>query len=173
MPDSSALYQQLSSDHIAALGRLARAYEADPEKRRDLLQDIHFGLWRSFEHFDGRCSLRTWIYRVAHNIAATHVSRQLRGKSIRLVSLDEAESIPHPSASYTTVDRQQSLERLFMLVQQLEPIDRQVIVCYLEELDAAAIAEITGLSAPNVATKVHRIKNILARRFHEGGQHGD
>src|SRR5262245_4452419 len=144
MPDSSELYQQLSPDHIAALCRLARAYEADPEKRRDLLQDIHFGLWRSFEHFDGRCSLRTWIYRVAHNIAATHVTRQLRGKSIALVSLDDAEHIPQPSASHTALDRQQSLERLFMLIQQLEPIDRQVIVCYLEELNAAAIAEITG-----------------------------
>src|SRR5215470_16569564 len=115
MRDPSALYQQLSSDHIAALGRLARAYEADPEKRRDLLQDIHFGLWRSFEHFDGRCSLRTWIYRVAHNVAATHVSRQLRGKTVALVSLDEAEGLAHPSGGPAAVDMRQSLERLFVL----------------------------------------------------------
>jgi RNA polymerase sigma-70 factor (ECF subfamily) len=46
-----------------------------------------------------------------------------------------------------------------------------VILLYLEGLDAASIGEITGISAGNVATKIHRIKNILVRRFHEGGRH--
>ena len=54
------LYEEAAATFGAALGRLARAYEADPEKRRDLLQEIHLALWRSFEGFDGRCSLRTW-----------------------------------------------------------------------------------------------------------------
>jgi RNA polymerase sigma-70 factor (ECF subfamily) len=40
-------------------------------------------------------------------------------------------------------------------------------------MDAASIGEITGLSPGNVATKIHRIKNILARRFHQGGRHGE
>jgi RNA polymerase sigma-70 factor (ECF subfamily) len=49
-------------------------------------------------------------------------------------------------------------------VQQLKPLDRQLTVLYLEGLDAASIAEVTGMSANNVATKVHRIKKILAAR---------
>ncbi|MGZ7060254.1 MAG: RNA polymerase sigma factor, partial [Candidatus Angelobacter sp.] len=65
------------------------------------------------------------------------------------------------------------LEKLLKLIQQLKPLDRQVILSYLEDLDAASIAEITGISAGNVATKIHRIKNILTRRFHEGGSHGE
>jgi len=44
-----------------------------------------------------------------------------------------------------------------------------VILSYLEGLDAATIGEITGLTSGNVATKIHRIKNMLARQFHEGG----
>jgi RNA polymerase sigma-70 factor, ECF subfamily len=47
-----------------------------------------------------------------------------------------------------------------------------VIISYLEDMDAVSIGEITGLSPANVAMKIHRIKNILARRFHEGGSHG-
>jgi N-acetylneuraminic acid mutarotase len=43
---------------------------------RDLLQEIHFQLWRSFAHFDHRCSLRTWVYRVAHNVADLPLARQ-------------------------------------------------------------------------------------------------
>ena len=42
------------------------------------------------------------------------------------------------------------------------------MLLYLEDLDALEIAEVTGLSAVNVATKVHRIKKVLAARFFEG-----
>jgi len=48
----------------------------------------------------------------------------------------------------------------------LKPLDCQVMLLYLEQLDAASIAEITGLSAANVATKVRRIKQLLIQRFH-------
>ena len=46
------------------------------------------------------------------------------------------------------------------------------MLLYLEQLDAASIAEITGLSSANVATKMHRIKQLLIERFHEGKNHG-
>jgi len=66
-------YRQSASEYGTALDRLAYAYEADPDRRRDLLQEIHLALWRSLEKFNGQCSLRTWIYRVAHNVATSHV----------------------------------------------------------------------------------------------------
>lgn len=53
------------------------------------------------------------------------------------------------------------------LVQRLKPEDREVILAYLEGMEAAEIGELTGISARNVATKVHRVKNLLARNFHE------
>jgi RNA polymerase sigma-70 factor, ECF subfamily len=72
----------------------------------------------------------------------------------------------------TCLWRSGALEQLLALVQTLEPLDRRVILLYLEDVDAASIGEITGLSAGNVATKVHRIKQILSRRFHQGVNHG-
>ena len=45
---------------------------------------------------------------------------------------------------------------------------RQVILAWLEGMDAVAIGELTGLSGRNVATKVHRIKTLLARNFNDG-----
>jgi RNA polymerase sigma-70 factor, ECF subfamily len=70
------------------------------------------------------------------------------------------------------VDEQRALERLLGLIHRLRPPDRQVILLWLEGVDAAGIGEVTGLSAGNVATKVHRIKRLLSERFHEGGRHG-
>ena len=142
------LYEEAAGNFSAALERLTRAYEADPDHRRDLLQEIHIALWRSFATFDQRCSLRTWVYRVAHNVGASHVARQYRNRLLTLVGL-------------------------FDLIQKLKPLDRDVILSYLEGLDAEEIGEITGLSPRNVATKIHRIKNILARFHNEGGQIGD
>jgi RNA polymerase sigma-70 factor, ECF subfamily len=162
------LYQEAAQTHGAALERMARAYEADPDIRRDLLQDIHVALWRSFQGFDGRCSIRTWVYRVAHNVAASHVIQQKRARSQTLVGLEELENLPDTHSGQPAVDRHQALNDLIELIQRLKPLDRQVILAYLEGLDAAAIGEVTGLSAGNVATKIHRIKAVLARWFQQG-----
>jgi RNA polymerase sigma-70 factor (ECF subfamily) len=164
------LYRAAADRYGAALERLARAYEADPEKRRDLIQEIHFQLWRSFQQFDARCSARTWVYRIAHHVAASHVLRERRNFS-HLVSLEELEKLPDKDQGQFAADRRVNLNRLSILIQQLKPLDRQVIISYLEDMDAAAIGEITGLSSGNVAMRIHRIKNILARRFREGGSH--
>src|ERR1700728_995638 len=45
-------FEEAIALHGAALERLARAYEADPETRRDLLQEIHIALWKSLDRFD-------------------------------------------------------------------------------------------------------------------------
>ena len=172
-PTQDDLYREAADTYGAALERLSRAYEADAEVRRDLLQDIHIALWRSFQGFDGRCSLRTWVYRVAHNTAVSHVLRQRRNSLQPLVGLEELENLPDLREGDLTADRRYALERLLELVQSLKPLDRQVILSYLEGLDAASIGEITGISPGNVATKIHRIKNVLARRFQEGGRYGE
>lgn len=161
------LYQQATATYGDALDRLVRAYELDSEKRRDLLQEIHLALWRSFEKFEGRCSLRTWVYRIAHNIATSHVIRQHRANS-RLVSLEEIDTIAQQSDAHAA-DRL-DLERLLQLIHQLNPPDRELMLLYLEDLDAGAIGEIIGISAVNVRSKIHRIKTLLGRRFHDGGQ---
>lgn len=161
-------YLEAAATYGAAIQRLARAYEADNDKQRDLLQELHLALWRSLKGFDGRCSLRTWVYRVAHNAATTYVIHQRRHHASSLVSLEELVSLADPAEGQGAADQRHSLERLTELIQQLNPLDRQVILCYLEGLDAASTAEITGISPGNVATKIHRIKNVLAQRFHQG-----
>jgi RNA polymerase sigma-70 factor (ECF subfamily) len=164
-------YAEAAAAFGAAIGRLARAYEAHADARGDLIQDIHLALWRSFAGFDGRCSLRTWVYRVAHNTAAGYLAKRRRGRAERLASLDELEDLADADDPESAVGERHALERLMRLVQALQPPDRQVVLLYLEDLDAAAIGEITGLSAGAVATKIHRLKAVLARRFAEGGAH--
>lgn len=117
--DPEILYVQAVEEFGAALARLARGYEAAPDRRKELLQDIHAELWHSFVRFDGRCLLRTWVYQVAHNT-------------------------------------------------RLKPLDREVILLYLEDWSADEIAQVSGISPVHVAVKVHRIKQLLTRLFQAG-----
>jgi RNA polymerase sigma-70 factor, ECF subfamily len=164
------LYRAAADQSGSSLERLATSYEADAEKRRDLVQDIHFQLWRSFQRYDARCSLRTWTYRVAHHVAVSHIVRERRIFST-LVSLEELETLVDKDQGQLAAEQRINLGRLSTLVQRLKPLDRQVIICWLEDMDAASIGEITGLSSGNVAMRIHRIKNILKRRFRQGGLH--
>jgi RNA polymerase sigma factor (sigma-70 family) len=149
----------------AALARLAAAYEANPTERDDLLQEIHLQLWRSLRIIDGRCSLRTWVYRVAHNVAASHVLKARRRGWLGLDDLAQAGIADEGPGPEATADRRLALDKLLALVRRLAPLDRQVMLLYLEDLDGAAIAEITGHSPGAVATRVSRIKALLVKNF--------
>ena len=162
-------WRQTAVEYGAALERLAWAYEADPDRRRDLVQEIHLALWRSFGSFDARCSLRTWVYRVAHNVATSHVIRQKKRNALVFLTLEEIEAQPALQNVEEFADRQQILARVLALVQRLEFLDRQLILAYLEGFDAESMSQITGLSAANIWTRIHRIKNVLVRQFHSGG----
>jgi RNA polymerase sigma-70 factor (ECF subfamily) len=161
------LYETAIVEFGRAIDRLAAGYEADPEKRQDLRQEIHFRLWKSFEVFDRRCSLKTWIFRVAHNTAASYAGRERRSNAV-LVGLEEVERIAWRGDAEPDIDQQRALQQLSQLLLKLKPLDRQIMICYLEEMEMAHIAEITGISPANVAMKVHRIKSILSRRFGKG-----
>ncbi len=170
MENRDRLYDDTIATYGAALQRLAKGYEADPDLRQDLLQQIYIAIWRSFASYDRLCSLRTWAYRVAHNAAASHV---LRGKrtSSRWVSLEALEMEPAFRDVEADADRAHSLTKLLHLIGNLKPLDRQTFLLYLEGETAPSIAEVTGLSAANVATKLHRIRKLLIERFNEGAEH--
>ncbi len=168
--EQDTLYGQAITEHGTMIRRLGRGYEADPERRRDLLQDIHLELWRSLELFDGRCALRTWTYRVAHNVAASHIVRQRR-MAARLVDLEALDTEPAPIDGEAQADHRHAAQTLLDLIHLLRPADRQIILLYLEGETAAEISEVTGLSPSNIATKVHRIKKLPHQQYIEGNSH--
>lgn len=160
-------YLEAASLYGAPLERMARAYEADPSRRQDLLQDVHVAIWRSLLTFDGRCSLRTWVYRVAHYTATKHM---LANRRVRLHEMHTLDDIPDVEDVRTVPGisvEDDSLRRLLTLIERLKPLDRQVILMYLEDFSAESIGEVVGLSPNNIATKIHRVKKLLASMFHE------
>ena len=162
--DQDRLYIQAQAEHGESLRRLVRGYESDADRQRDLLQEMHIELWRSLNRFDHRCSLRTWVYRVANNVGADHLAKR-RKVSERLVELEALSFDPTVQAGEAQERRREELAELQALIHQLTPLDRQIILLYLEGATAAEIADVTGLAPGNTATKIHRIKKLLHRNF--------
>jgi len=165
------LYHAAAAEFGNAIGRLAYAYECDPHKRKDLVQDIHFELWRSFKIFDGRASLRTWVYRIAHNTGASHILKNKRISQNTYLNIDDIGELPDQIDYIDAFERIDQIDQLMGLIQRLNPADRQTITLYLEGLDAASIGDVLGISAGAVATKIHRIKHKLSDLFRKGGAH--
>jgi RNA polymerase sigma-70 factor (ECF subfamily) len=167
--DQDARYSNAARRYGAAIERLARGYEADAELRRDLVQEIHAALWRSYSYFEGQCSERSWVYRIAHNVAVSHLIARQRLKRESLAGLDEVEMLPDGGDLEHEMAGRRIVERLLVTIHRLAPADRQVMLLYLEDLSAAEIGDVTGMSAGAVAVRIHRIKALLAKPYAEKG----
>ena len=181
--EQERLFAKVTDEHGPALQRLCHGHERCPALRQDLLQEVLLGIWRSLERYRGDCSLRTWVYRVAHNVAIRHVDRERRRrhKLTLRTNADEpdrsAAQLP-PDAGRTAeceLEHAHRIERMRQLIAGLRPLDRQLILLYLEGITQAEIAEITGLSRQNISTRIGRIKQGLMTANHRhpthGGQH--
>ena len=159
----ATLYHQAGEQFAPAIARLARAMERDADKARDLEQDIHLELWRSFARFDGNCALKTWVFRVAHNVAADHVGRASRRPAT--VEIDEIETLPVAHGGESEAAATHALTRLHAIIRTLPLLDAQVILLWLEGHSGADIADVTGLSSGAVATRLSRLREKLAAQF--------
>jgi RNA polymerase sigma-70 factor (ECF subfamily) len=166
--DLEALFEKVAAEFAAPLTRLARAHEVDTHLQQDLLQEIHIALWRSHAAFGGRCSLRTWVYRVAHNVAATHVMRNRRRQLHRLTTLDDIDLAGATPDVDAELDETRAMKKINALIQALKPLDRQVIILHLEGLAADEIADIAGISLAHTYTKLTRIRQLLAAKIGAG-----
>jgi len=157
-----AVFVGLTRQYGASLERTCRGYERDEELRVELVQEVWLGLWRGLRGFRGNSSLRTWVFRVCHNLAVTHIARRVRDPNQADLDIDGlADRLESVEGA---LDRRRSRRVLADLIRELKPPDRQLMLLYLEGLSHREIAEITGLSPSNVTTRTARIKVALGRK---------
>lgn len=168
-PTANTLYYEAADQFAHAMQRLARVTEANAERRLDLLQDMHFHLWKSLAAFDGRCSLKTWVYRVIHNVAASNVDRERR-RPVDGVDFSQLDQLPSRTDLSGLIERGDALTKLHAWIRKLNSTDRQIMTLYLEELSAGEISDVTGFKPGAIATRVSRLKSKLALDFKEASR---
>jgi RNA polymerase sigma-70 factor (ECF subfamily) len=158
--------EQLLATYGAALLRLTAGYADHPADREDLFQDIQMALWRALPRFRGDSSERTWVYRIAHNVAITNSIRRKRRREDALVERWDHRGTPE--TEYADTERRRLLVQA---VQQLEGSDKQIVLSYLEGLPSHEIAEIVGLTGGAVNTRLSRLRTRLAELVKQGVPH--
>lgn len=159
--DHRATFLRIFDRYGPALERLAGAYVAAREDREDLVQEIAAALWKALPGYRGDASERTWLYRIAHNVALTASARQRR-RDQREIRPDEPLDLP--SAGASAEQHMLAGERRRMLLAAIRGLaapDRQITVLHLEGLSGAEIAEIAGLAEGAVATRLTRVREKL------------
>ena len=145
-------FQGLLETYSAALRRLCSVYAVDPADQQDLFQEILLALWKSSPHFRGDSSVRTWLYRIAHNVAVT-ASIRTRRKRLHEVQTDELPPL--------APDVDERREQLLDAVRRLGPVDRELVVLYLEGLSNREIGDVLGMTEGTAAVKLTRVRQRL------------
>ncbi|BFI95670.1 MAG: sigma-70 family RNA polymerase sigma factor [Rhodanobacter sp.] len=156
-------FEALWREHRGIVLKVASVYARGAEERRDLAQEIGAQLWRAFASYDERrAKFGTWLYRIALNVAISHLRRS-GGEAARFEPLDEMHL--ETVAGETAMEPDERLVALYAFIGELDALNRALILLYLEDRSYAEIADVLGISATNVATKINRIKTRLRGRM--------
>ena len=123
----------------------------------DLYQEVVLNIWKAYPKFRKECKVSTWIYRIALNTCISFIRKEKKIPELVTLNpdvntiLDESDPI------------HDMLKQLYYMINQLGQLDKSIILLYLEEKSYEEIAEITGLTVTNVATKLSRIKDKLKK----------
>ncbi|MEP7255000.1 MAG: sigma-70 family RNA polymerase sigma factor [Ferruginibacter sp.] len=140
--------------------KVASFYTDSNEDRDDLVQEIIYNLWKSFETFKQNSGLSTWMYRVAMNVSIFHLKKNK--KKVTSVPLGlEVSGLPETEGD----DNEERLQKLRQQIQHLNLFDKGILMLYLENKSHEEIAEIIGISKTNVGTKLSRIKEKLRQQI--------
>ena len=142
--------------------KICNTFCYDTCNRKDLEQEIIYQIYKSLKKFKGEAKLSTWIYKVALNTAISF-SREEDKHTNNRIDINHL-IIAYPESDYDT-ETDKNIEKLFQYINDLDELDRAIIILYLEKVKYKEIAAIMGITETNVSTKINRIKNILRKKF--------
>ena len=136
--------------------KIASVYTNNTDDKNDLVQEIIYQLWKSYESFNHQSSLSTWMYRVALNVAIYQL--KVSKKRVLTVPID-GQVLDYYEIDESQIDEKWKVFRQH--IDNLNLLDKGIVMLYLDHKSYDQIAEIIGISTSNVGTKLSRIKEKL------------
>lgn len=156
-------FEQLVERCDALIARICYMYASDSDHFADLRQETLIHLWKGFGKFRGESSESTWVYRTCLNTCISNYRSNRRHKE-GAVSIDEVFDLADDESSR---QRMEQLQLLYRLIDTLDPLDKALVMLWLDERTYDEIAEITGIGRNTIASRLHRIRHKLAKRADE------
>ncbi|MBK9734728.1 MAG: sigma-70 family RNA polymerase sigma factor [Saprospiraceae bacterium] len=150
-------FLQIINANRGLIFKVCNLYCYEQEDKKDLFQEILLQMWKSYSGFRGDSALSTWVYRVAINTAVTYIKKNRRTvrQSDEIIHLDIPDLLD-------SEDEEEKTSMLHDAINQLDAIEKSIILLYLEDKSYHEISEITGFSKTNVGVKLNRIKTKLS-----------
>jgi len=156
---SKTEFIDILKEHKAILYKISRSYCSDLDDRKDLEQEIVIQIWKSLKNYKDDYKLSTWIYRVGLNVAISHLRKDGNRKK-KLEPIGESIfDLPEDNVEHEILSEQMKV--LYDLINQLNTLNKALIILHLEGKFHKEISEIIGISETNVGTKLSRIKSSL------------
>lgn len=150
-------FEELVKQYKRTIYSVCYIFSRDNEEVNDMFQEIIVRLWLGFDQFKKQSSVNTWVYRIALNTA---INCDKRSKHrLQTVSLN-ADIDPYDPQDTSF----EQVHQLHALIQQLDVMDRGLVMLWLEGISYDEIAAIMGISVANVGIKLHRIKERLIQK---------
>ncbi len=172
MDSPQSRFAAMLDQHRGIVFKVAATYCRHRDDRQDLAQEIATQLWRAFPGYDPARPFSTWMYRIALNVAISYVRSS--GSRAPAVSLDDTHQ-SHPGFAIDDGAAQheadQQLRALYAVIDRQSPIDRALLLLWLEDRSQREIAEVIGISESNVATKLNRLKQRIREQIADPASH--
>lgn len=153
-----AYFLELTERYGQLVSRICLSYADSGDDFEDLRQDVWINVWKSLDGFRADSSIDTWIYRVTLNTCVSCLRK--RKRSVLTSPIDGI--FPEPADDVESDSLRERIRILHGLISRLSPLDKAIMTMHLDDRSNAEIAEVTGLTKGNVATRLSRIKNRLS-----------
>lgn len=154
------VFANLIREHQGLLFKVTSIYTNNKEDQEDLFQEVVYQLWKYFDTFRNESKISTWMYRVAMNTAITQLKKSKKNSNfvpITQVILNRTETKNDVF--------EERLKLLYKQIQDLNPLEKGLMLLLLEAKSYKEMAQITGLSESNVGTRISRIKTKLKKNM--------
>ena len=145
-------FERLVMEHKSTIYAVCYMFVGTRADADDLFQEVLVKLWESYGKFRGDCTVRSWVYRVSMNTCISYK----RKKRLRTLPLEISPEIIDGDSTGSLQSRQ-----LHKRISGLEPVDRAIVLLWLENLAYDEIAAIVGVTPRAIGIRLVRIKEKL------------
>lgn len=156
MKEKELEFNRIVRANKAAIFTVCYLFSKDQDEVNDLFQETLINLWRGFDGFQGKCDVKTWIWRVSLNTCLTFERKKKRRVDTLPLTMDI-------NLFTDTDDDTRQVQMLYRRINKLGVLDRAIILLWLENMSYEEIGEIIGISTKNVSVKLVRIKEQLKK----------
>ena len=156
MTEKENEFNRIVKANKATIFTVCYLFSKEQDEVNDLFQETLINLWRGFDGFQGKCDVKTWIWRESLNTCFTYERKKKRRVDTVPLTMDI-------NLFTDTDDDTRQVQMLYRRINKLGPLDKAIVVLWLENLSYDEIGQIICISTKNVSVKLVRIKEQLKK----------